>query len=48
MQDIYAGYTGALFGVGLMDQALDYSTFSTSLAADPRGMMQELFIRQLF
>jgi hypothetical protein len=46
LADIYAGYLGALFGLGgemLVAKAMPFDTFSARLASDPRAMTQALY-----
>lgn len=46
LADMYAGYLGALFGLGgtaLVSQAESFSEFSSTMAADPRGKVLKLY-----
>lgn len=47
LRDIYAGYTGAKFGVGTLETAVSFEDFQTNLSKDPFGEMRKQFFNSL-
>lgn len=43
MQDIYAGYTGALFGINGLSNARSFQQLSADIASAPTGTLRSLF-----